>query len=167
MEHVMGLGKGYLQIPHGSRPVGDINNPAFFPLIHPTLFPYGLGAPIDNCRARWVSLRRHVKHLLELSDSQSQTHYSFIFTVFNVLQRRSILLHSSLKIDDRSFNVFKSEFAMVSPCAVRAVAERVLGGDHNICFTGEQKRVRDLLKQVSHVTSQCQQYVLGVAIAMV
>ncbi|KAI9458082.1 hypothetical protein HD554DRAFT_2140882 [Boletus coccyginus] len=76
--------------------------------------------------------------------------------VFNVLQRRSILLHSSLKIDHPSFNTFKSEFAMVSPCAVQAVAERVLGGDHNICFTGKEKWVQDLLKQVSYVTFQCQ-----------
>ena len=153
MEHVMKLGKGYIQVPHGARLVGDINNPSFFPLVYPTLFPYGLGAPEDNRRARRVSLKRHVKHLLELSDPRFQTHYSFMFTAFNVLQRRSILLHSSLKIDRRLFNAFRSDFATVSPSAVRAVAERVLGGDHNFCFTAEEKRVRELLKQVSHVTS--------------
>ncbi|KAI9574034.1 hypothetical protein HD554DRAFT_2319721 [Boletus coccyginus] len=38
MEHI---------VPHGASPVRDINNLAFFPLIYPTLFPYGLGAPKD------------------------------------------------------------------------------------------------------------------------
>lgn len=33
------------------------------------------------------------------------------------------------------------------------MAERLVGGDHITCFTGEEKRVRELLKHVSHVTS--------------
>ena len=156
MEHVMKLGKSYVQVPHGARPVGDINNPAFFPLIYPTLFPYGLGTPEDLSRRRRVSLKRHVKHWLELSDPRFQTHYSFIFTAFNVLQKRSILLHSSLKIDRRLFDAFRSDFATVSPSAVRAVAERLVGGEHITCFTGEEKKVRELLQQVSHVTSHVQ-----------
>ncbi|KAF8130599.1 hypothetical protein EV363DRAFT_1399105 [Boletus edulis] len=64
MEHVMRQGKGYIQFPHGAQPVGDINNPSFFPLIYPTLFPYGLGAPEEYHRARRVSLKHHIKHLL-------------------------------------------------------------------------------------------------------
>ncbi|KAF8123173.1 hypothetical protein EV363DRAFT_1404104 [Boletus edulis] len=61
MEHVMKKGKGYLQIPHAANPVGDICNPAFFPLTYPTLFPYGLGAPEELFRSRRVSLKRHVR----------------------------------------------------------------------------------------------------------
>ena len=156
MEHIAKMGKGYVQVPHGARPVGDINNPAFFPLIYPTLFPYGLGAPEEYNRRHRVSLKRHVKHWLELSDPRFQTHYSFIFTVFNVLQKRSILLHSSLKINRGLFDTFRSDFAKVSPSAVHAVAERLVGGDHTTCFTGEEKRVRELLKQVSHVTTRVQ-----------
>ncbi|KAF8557056.1 hypothetical protein OG21DRAFT_1368781, partial [Imleria badia] len=63
LEHVMKQGKGYIQIPHSQRPVGDINNPAFFPMVYPTLFPYGIGAPEDYQRRRRISLKRHVKHL--------------------------------------------------------------------------------------------------------
>ena len=103
-----------------------------------------------------MPLKCHIKHLLELSDTQFQTHYSFIFTIFNVLQRRNILLHSSLKIDCRSFDMFRSDFAMVSPSAVWAVGERLLRGDYETCLMGEEKRVWELLKQVSHVTSNVQ-----------
>ncbi|KAF8426797.1 hypothetical protein L210DRAFT_3307660, partial [Boletus edulis BED1] len=62
MEHVMKKGKAFVQIPHGRSPVGDICNPAFFPMIYPTLFPYGLGAPEDTYRLPRVSLRRHIHH---------------------------------------------------------------------------------------------------------
>ncbi|KAF8439962.1 hypothetical protein L210DRAFT_3364789, partial [Boletus edulis BED1] len=62
MEHVMKKGKGYLQVPHGANPVGDICNPAFFPLTYPTLFPYGLGAPEELFWSHRVSLKRHVRH---------------------------------------------------------------------------------------------------------
>ncbi|KAF8123673.1 hypothetical protein EV363DRAFT_1098050, partial [Boletus edulis] len=62
MDHVMRQGKGYIHYPHGARLVGDINNPSFFPLIYPTLFPYGLGAPEEFSRARRVSLRCHIKY---------------------------------------------------------------------------------------------------------
>ncbi|KAF8122156.1 hypothetical protein EV363DRAFT_1405140 [Boletus edulis] len=61
MDHVMRQGKGYIQFPHGAQPVGDINNPSFFPLIYPTLFPYGIGAPEDFRRVRRVSLRLLLK----------------------------------------------------------------------------------------------------------
>ena len=153
MEHVARAGKGYIQIPHAGKPVGDINNPSFFPLMYPTLFPYGLGAPEEGRRARRVSLKRHIKYFLSLSDTHFQTHYSFIFTAFSVLQRRSILLQCYLKIDRGLFDRFKADFALVSPSAVHTVAERLLAGDHETSFTGEEKRVRELLKQVSHVTS--------------
>ena len=154
LEHVMKKGKGYLQVPHGPNPIGNICNPAFFPLTYPTLFPYGLGAPEDSFRSCHVSLKRHVSHLLQLADRRFQTHYSFLFTAFNVLQRRNVLLHSSLKIDQQLFDAFRSDFALVSPAAMHTVAERALKGDQVTCFTGEEKRVRDLLKQVSHVMAR-------------
>ncbi|KAF8557057.1 hypothetical protein OG21DRAFT_1596173 [Imleria badia] len=69
------------------------------------------------------------------------------------MQRRNNLLHSSLKVDHTAFDAFKSDFAKVSPPVVRAVAERLLRGDQVTCFTGDERRVRDLLKQVSHVTA--------------
>ena len=153
MEHVARAGKGYIQIPHGAKPVGDINNPSFFPLTYPTLFPYGLGAPEENHRVRRVLLQKHIKHFLSLSDRHFQTHYSFIFTAFSVLQRRSILLQCYLKINHGLFDRFKADFTLVSPSAVHMVAERLLAGDHETSFTQEEKRVCELLKQVSHVIS--------------
>ena len=101
-----------------------------------------------------MALHRHVKHLFELADSHFQTHYSFLFLVFNLVQCWKILLHSSLKVNRQSFDAFKAQFSKVSPATVRTVAERVLKGDFHMNFTLEEMHVRDLLKQASHVTSQ-------------
>ena len=101
-----------------------------------------------------MALHRHVKHLFELADSHFQTHYSFLFLVFNLVQCWKILLHSSLKVNRQSFDAFKAQFSKVSPATVRTVAERVLKGDFHTNFTSEEMRVRNLLKQASHVTSQ-------------
>ena len=47
MEHIKKKGVCYIQVPHGSRSIGDFNNPALLPMIFPTLFPYGLGGCED------------------------------------------------------------------------------------------------------------------------
>ena len=156
MEHIKKKGARYLQVPHGGTPVGDFNNPSLLPMTFPSLFPYGLGGSEDRHRSSPVSLQRHMKHLFSIADTRFQTHYSFMFVVFNLLQRRRILLHSSLKVNRRSFDAFKTQFSQVSPSAVRVVAERMLKGDHRTNFTSEEVRVHDLLKQVTHVTTRVQ-----------
>ena len=93
MRHVKEKGGGYIEVPHDSKPVNEFFNPALFPMIYPTLYPYGSGSFEDSCRGVCVSLKRHVKHLFNLQDKRFQEHYSFMFTVFNILQRRAILLH--------------------------------------------------------------------------
>ena len=78
------------------------------------------GARID---AIHVSLHRHIKHFFRLANRWFQTHYSFMFLVFNLLQCQQILLHSSLKMNHHNFDVFKAQFSQVSPSAVRTVAK--------------------------------------------
>lgn len=69
MEHIKNKGARYIQIPHGSRPVGDFNNPSLLPMIFPTLFPYGLGG-CEDCRwSHPVSLQRHARYFLTLADT--------------------------------------------------------------------------------------------------
>ena len=99
MEHIKKKSSHYIQIPHGTVPIGDFNNLGPLPMVFPTLFPYGLGGSEDHQHSRPVALHRHVKHLFKLADSCFQTHYSFMFLVFNLVQRWKILLHSSLKVN--------------------------------------------------------------------
>ena len=66
------------EIPHDSKPMNEFFNPALFPMIYPTLYPYGLGGFEDSYHEVRVSLERHVKHLFNLSDRQFQEHHLFM-----------------------------------------------------------------------------------------
>ncbi|KAJ7892947.1 hypothetical protein B0H13DRAFT_1625354, partial [Mycena leptocephala] len=65
LRHVQKRGGGYIQIPHDHEPENEFRKDSLlFPLIYPTLFPYGIGGPNDVKRTVPISLKRHVKHLL-------------------------------------------------------------------------------------------------------
>lgn len=43
IRHMKSKGGGYIQVPHDPEPVNEFVNPTLFPMIYPSLFPYGLG----------------------------------------------------------------------------------------------------------------------------
>ncbi|KAJ3804009.1 hypothetical protein EV368DRAFT_20905, partial [Lentinula lateritia] len=55
-------GGGYMEISHEANPVNKFFNPSMFPMIYPTLYPYGIGGFEDHRHATPVSMKRHVKH---------------------------------------------------------------------------------------------------------
>ena len=122
LRHVKG-GRGYIQIPHDPTPVNEFFNPDLFPMIYPTLFPYGVGGFEDKTRKVPISMKRQVKHLCSLSDKRFQEHYSFLFTAFNILRRRAVLLHTSLKTRKSAFPTLAEDFASVSQEAIHVVTE--------------------------------------------
>ncbi|EPQ49886.1 hypothetical protein GLOTRDRAFT_51437, partial [Gloeophyllum trabeum ATCC 11539] len=118
LRHVKKKGGSYIEIPHDPQPVNEFFNPSLFPMMYPTLFPYGIGGFEDKRRSTPLSLEKHVKHLFNLADRRFQEHYSFLFSVFNIIQRRKVLLHSSLKVKHSNFDSVAAKFASVSPEAV-------------------------------------------------
>lgn len=83
-------------IPHSSNPVNEYLNPKLLAGLYPTLFCYGFGAPEDQSRPVKVPLREHIRYLLSYNDRRFETNYSFIFVVFNLLQRRDACFHAQL-----------------------------------------------------------------------
>ncbi|KAJ3559445.1 hypothetical protein NM688_g341 [Phlebia brevispora] len=144
---------GYLEIPHESMPANEFFDPSLFPRMYPTLYLYGIGGFEDSLRACSVSFKRHAKHLFNLADRRFQEHTSFLFVVFNILQRREILLRSSLKVRRESFSFVASELESVSLDAIRRVCERVAQGEYNVTYSDEEKHVVKLMRQVNLVTS--------------
>ncbi|PCH37355.1 hypothetical protein WOLCODRAFT_45468, partial [Wolfiporia cocos MD-104 SS10] len=63
LRHVKAKGGGYLRMPHDPQPVNEFCNPSLFPMMYPTLFPFGVGGFEDPSRSRPLSFKRHVKHL--------------------------------------------------------------------------------------------------------
>ncbi|KAJ3809821.1 hypothetical protein F5876DRAFT_23671, partial [Lentinula aff. lateritia] len=75
------------------------------------------------------------------------------FTVFNILQRREMLLSTSLKTKRSSFPSLAKGFASVSASAVTAVARRLAQGDPVSFWNSEEHTVSRLMEQVNLVTS--------------
>ncbi|KAJ7922636.1 hypothetical protein B0H13DRAFT_1865650 [Mycena leptocephala] len=103
--HLEKLGGNYLELRHDPQPVNEFNNPDLFPLISPTLFPYGIGGVEDKLnRGTRFGFQAHLKHFFNLADRRFQEHYSFLFTAFNMLQRETLLLHTSFKVNRQNFD---------------------------------------------------------------
>jgi hypothetical protein len=153
VRHVKKKGGSYIEIGHESLPVNEFDNTILFPMIYPTLYPYGIGGFEDRSRTVSASMKAHVKHLFSLADRRFQQHHSFLFTAFNMLQRRAVLLHTSLKVKKNSFESVVARFGTVSADAVHRVSERVAHGDYATAYDDEEKRVLTLMKEVNVVTS--------------
>jgi hypothetical protein len=153
VRHVKKKGGGYIEVGHAENPVNEFGNPDLFPMIYPSLFPYGVGGCEDQSRVHHISLQSHVKHLFSLSDRRFQEHPCFMFTAFNILQRRAVLLHTSLKVKRSSFASVAEMFAAISSDAVHRVVERVANGDYVTAKDEDEKKVLKLMKEVNVVSS--------------
>ena len=83
-------------IPRSKQPANDFSNPGLLSGLYPTLFPYGCGVPEDSSRPTKVSLSQHIRYLLALEDRRFEKHHSFMFVLFNMIQRRQACLNASL-----------------------------------------------------------------------
>ena len=57
VRHIKKKGGGYIEIPHDPNSVNEFFNPDMFPMIYPTLFPYGLGGFEDCSRSSKLSMK--------------------------------------------------------------------------------------------------------------
>jgi len=153
LRHVKQQGGAYVEIPHGPAPVNEFSNPDLFPMIYPTLFPYGLGGFEQSVRMSKIGMSSHAKHLFSLADRRFQEHYSFMFSVFNVLQRRELLLHTSLRVKRSNFDSAARKFASVSPEIVHIVSERVAHGDTETAHNDEERKVLRLMSEVKAIST--------------
>jgi hypothetical protein len=153
VRHIKKKGGAYVQIPHDPQPVNKFANPKVFPSMYPTLFPYGIGGFEDKQRQAKVSFKRQVKFFFNLADRHFQEHYSFLFTTFNIIQRRQALLHTSLKVKKKHFPAITSRFATSSVEAIHRVTEHISCGDFTTVHSEEENSVLNLMKEVQLVTS--------------
>ncbi|KAJ7019079.1 hypothetical protein C8F04DRAFT_892447, partial [Mycena alexandri] len=62
LRHLQKAGSNYVEIPHDPNPVNEFNNPQLFPMMYPTLFPYGIGGLEDKHRRTKLGFKCHIKH---------------------------------------------------------------------------------------------------------
>jgi hypothetical protein len=145
-------GGSFIEVPHDPNPVNEFFNPAMFPMLYPTLFPYGIGGFEDKRRVVPIGLDNHVKHMLTLADKRFQQHYSFMFVVFNVIQRRRLLLHTSLRVNRNNFASWAWRFRCVSIEAIGSLASQASNGVQPIPDTDDERLASELMKEVKAIS---------------
>lgn len=123
LRHLHVKGGSYISLPHGAQAANEFYNPVLLPALFPTLYPFGVGGYENPRQQVKLSLQHQVKHNLNMRDCRFQEHPSFIFTMFNMIQWRTALLHTSLKVKRDSFVRSAENFASISPMTVHAITE--------------------------------------------
>lgn len=146
-------GGSFLAIPHEPVPVNEFFNPSLLPMMYPTLFPYGIGGAEDKRRSKPISFKNHIRHFLSLADRRFQEHYSFIFSAFNIIQRRKMLVHTSLKVKRSNFKSWAEKFKSVPPNAIDRVISRSSNNGYATAHDDEERKVLSLMKEINTISS--------------
>jgi hypothetical protein len=139
LRHMAKAGSNFIEIPHAGKPANEFHNPDLFPMMYPTLCPYGLGSMVDEHQRLRLGLKRHVKHLFSLADKPFQEHYSFLFTAFSMLQRHALLFRAHYKAERPNFAYIAAQFGTVSAVSVHAVSERIASGNYKTTNSNEER----------------------------
>ncbi|KAE8248570.1 hypothetical protein A4X13_0g5554, partial [Tilletia indica] len=142
-----------LIIRHGSTFVEDYNNPDLFPGMFPTLFPWGTGGFEQPLRKTPLSFARQAKHLLDFSEPAFRRHWSYVFIVANIKQRRAIHLGSRLMCESRDFDRFSTLLQRLNPEVVERVAKHVARGGSLNTLCGDEVQIFSLLKKCELVSA--------------
>ncbi|CAF1614641.1 unnamed protein product [Rotaria sp. Silwood1] len=135
-------------IPHGSKPTNEYLNPNLLPGLYPTLFPYGLGGLEDLLRPVKVSMKDHVRYLLNYDDKRFEKHHSFMFIVFNMIQRREACLQARLLSSKPFFANEAQVIGTVTSDEVQKVLTQAIEGNYS---TSDNSRVNTLLKNIKSI----------------
>jgi hypothetical protein len=91
--------------------MNEYNNATLLSCMFSNLFPFGINILEMSNRPIKVSLQMHMKHLMNLDDTQYNfsKHHLFSFIFFNIIQQRQICLKAKLNMS-RSSNMNEKNF---------------------------------------------------------
>ncbi|CAF1350216.1 unnamed protein product [Adineta steineri] len=135
-------------IPRSHIPVKDCYNSELFTGLFPTLFPYGYGAPYDPLRPTAVSLNQHIRYLLAYEDQRFEKHHSFMFVMFNILQRRQACWNASLMASRPYFQHAATDLQTLTTKEIEAA---LLSATKNTFSSIANPRINMLMKQIRAV----------------
>lgn len=135
-------------IPRSQMPVRDCFNPELLLGLYPTLFPYGCGAPYDLSRPVPVSINQHIRFLLSYEDQRFEKHHSFMFVLFNIIQRRQACFNATLMASRPYFQDVAKDLQELTSKEV----EMALVNVHKKTYTSiSNPRIDVLMRQIKTV----------------
>ncbi|CAF1357094.1 unnamed protein product, partial [Adineta steineri] len=135
-------------IPRGDKPANEYSNPNLLLGVFPTLFPYGCGALEDFSRPVKIDLREHLRYLLSFGDRRFEEHYSFIFVVFNILQRRTACFHAHLMTTRPEFQKSAQLLESLTSADIATALMNISKGVHSHVV---DQRISTLMKHIKAV----------------
>jgi hypothetical protein len=129
-------------------PVKDYCNPELLLGLFPTLFPYGCGAPCDPSRPNSVTLNQHIRYLLTYDDQRFEKHHSFMFIVFNMMQRQQACWNASLMASRPYFQDAATDLQALTSKEVEAALINITNKSFS---TVGNPRINMLMRQIKTV----------------
>ncbi|KAF5333957.1 hypothetical protein D9758_017594 [Tetrapyrgos nigripes] len=143
-----------LAIHHSYSFVSEYNNPDLICGMFPTLFPFGTGGFENRDRKPFVTFETHANYLLDLNDRSIRYHYSFLFVVFGIMQRRSAHLCVHLTTSSRSLSSVANAFDSLTSESLDKLAKRVEKEGYLQTMSSQDKVIFQLLKKVNAVAAR-------------
>ena len=136
-------------MPRENAPTNEYHNPTLLLGLYPTLFPYGTGAFEDSSRPVKISFKKQIQYLLSYNDRRFEEHHSFIFIVFNMLQRREACLHARLMTSKPYFSKTADQIVSLNADDIKQVLNNF--EKNKTGATSRNPQVNALLSQVKAV----------------
>jgi hypothetical protein len=136
-------------IPHGSKPTNEYLNPNLLPGLYPKLFPYGQGGLEDPARPIKVSIKDHIRYLLHYDDKRFEKHHSFLFIIFNMMQRREVCLQARLLTSKPFFTKDAKTIEKITTDEIEHVLKPAIEGTYTSSFNF---RINTLVKNIRSVS---------------
>ncbi len=135
-------------IPRSHMPVNDCLNPELLLGLYPTLFPYGCGAPYNSSRPVPVSFNQHIRYLLAYDDQRFEKHHSFMFVLFNIMQRRQACWNATLMASRPYFQDAASDLQTLTSKEIEAALVSVTKKTFS---SATNPRINMLMRQIKTV----------------
>ena len=135
-------------IPRSHLPVKDCYNFELFLGLFPTLFPYGCGAPYDSSLPTAIPLTHHIRYLLAYEDQRFEKHHSFMYVVFNMMQRRQACWNASLMV---SRPYFRKAVNDLQALTTKEIETALISATRHTFSSITNPRISMLMKQIRAV----------------
>lgn len=140
-----------LAVGHDDTPQSIWSNPALYPQMFPTLFPYGHGGIGQDAHVSKVSCKAHVKSLLMYHDKRFQRDAGFIIVQMNHKLIRQSTKGSFISMRRGNFGKAAEAIDKLDPGVILTIVERLKNGGRFFPKTPEERRCATLMDQVDVV----------------
>ncbi|TEB25454.1 hypothetical protein FA13DRAFT_1637311, partial [Coprinellus micaceus] len=143
-----------LVLHRGCDPVPEYNNPMLLPGMYPTLYPFGIGGFEDKSRPTPLGFENQAQCYLNLHDKSFRHHFSYLFVVLNMIQRRRAHLQTHFTVQTSRFRRVADMLTSLIAQTLSEVADIVEKEGNTKSLSSDQRTAFDLLRFVNTVAEK-------------